>query len=160
MVKVLVSYYSETGNTEKMAKGIADGAGEISNVEVELKRAEKTTLDDLLGADAIVLGSPTYYGLLATPVKRLLDESAKIHGKLEGKVGGAFTSAGGTATGAETTILSILQAMLIHGMIIQGNPNNKHYGPAATGAPDSKELDACKTKGRAIAELTKKLFYK
>jgi len=160
MVRVLVSYYSESGNTEKLAKAIAQGAEEVPDVEVQLKRVDETSLDDLQSADAIVLGSPTYYGLLAAPLKKLLDESAKIHGKLEGKVGAAFTSSGGVATGAETTLLSILQAMLVHGMIIQGSPNAKHYGPAATGAPNAKELAICKTKGRNVAELAKKLAKK
>jgi NAD(P)H dehydrogenase (quinone) len=157
MVRVLVSYYSESGNTEKLAKAIAKGAMEVPDVEVVSKRVEETSLDDLLSADAIVMGSPTYCGLLAAPLKKLLDESVKIHGKLEGKVGAAFTSAGGTATGAETTILSILQAMLVHGMVVQGSPDAKHYGPAATGAPNAKELAVCRTKGHNTAELAKKL---
>ena len=160
MIRVLVSYYSESGNTEKLAKAIAQGAEEVPDVKVLLKRVDETSLDDLQSADAIVLGSPTYYGLLAAPLKKLLDESVKIHGKLEGKVGAAFTSAGGVATGAETTLLSILQAMLVHGMIIQGNPDAKHYGPAATGAPKAKELAICKTKGHNVAELAKKLAKK
>lgn len=65
MVRVLISYYSESGNTEKLAKAIAKGAVEVLDVEVQVKRVEETSLDDLLSADAIVMGSPTYYGLLA-----------------------------------------------------------------------------------------------
>jgi NAD(P)H dehydrogenase (quinone) len=71
-------------------------------------------------------------------LKALIDESVKIHGKLEGKVGAAFTSSGGTATGAETTLLSIMQAMLVHGMIVQGRANGKHYGAAAVALPVKK----------------------
>ncbi|MBS7610027.1 NAD(P)H-dependent oxidoreductase [Candidatus Bathyarchaeota archaeon] len=157
MVKVLVSFYSKGGNTEKMAKALAEGAKEVEGVEVELKRVEETGLEDLISADAIALGSPTYYGLLAAPVKRLLDESVKIHGKLEGKVGIAFTTSGGTATGAETTLLSILQAFLVHGMIVQGDSKDKHYGPAATGTPNAEDLRLCKERGRNIALLALKL---
>ena len=65
VVRVLISYYSESGNTEKLAKAIAKGAVEVLDVEVQVKRVEETSLDDLLSADAIVMGSPTYYGLLA-----------------------------------------------------------------------------------------------
>jgi NAD(P)H dehydrogenase (quinone) len=160
MVRVLVSYYSESGNTEKMAKAIAEGATQVEGVSVDLKRVEQTTMDDLIGADAIVVGSPTYYGLLAAPVKKLFDDSVKIHGKLQGKIGAAFTSAGGTATGAETTLLSILQAMLVHGMVVQGSSDNKHYGPAATGAPEPKELDLCRVRGSAVATLATRLAKK
>jgi len=103
------------------------------------------------------MGSPTYYGQMSAKLKALIDESVKIHGKLEGKVGAAFTSSGGTATGAETTILSILQAMLVHGMIIQGRSDDKHYGAAAIGSPSKKEFESCKELGKRVASLAVKL---
>lgn len=157
MTKILVVYDSRTGNTEKMAFAIAEGARQIKGVEVTVKRAEQTNLDDLLEADGIIIGSPTYYGQMSAKIKALIDESVKIHGKLEGKVGAAFTSSGGTATGAETTLLSILQAMLVHGMIIQGRANDKHYGAAAVEKPSKNELESCKTLGKRVANLTQKL---
>lgn len=158
MPKILITYYSRTGNTAKMAEAIAEGAKSVEGVEVIVKKVEETTLDDLLNADAIVIGSPTYYGLLSEPVKRLIDESVKIHGKLEGKVGAAFTSAGGESSGAETTIMSILTAMLVHGMIVQGDPKEQHYGAVSIGKPNEKEIEICKRKGRRIAELALKIF--
>jgi NAD(P)H dehydrogenase (quinone) len=94
---------------------------------------------------------------MSAKLKALIDESVKIHGKLEGKVGAAFTSSGGTATGAETTLLSILNAMLIHGMIVQGRANEKHYGAAAVGAPNQKDLEQCRTLGKRVASLATKL---
>ena len=157
MVKVLVVYDSKTGNTEKMAFAVAEGAKQIGNVEVVVKKVEQTSLDDLLNADGIIMGSPTYYGQMSAKLKVLIDESVKIHGKLEGKVGAAFTSSGGTATGAETTILSIIQAMLVHGMIVQGRANEKHYGAAAVGSPSQKDLEQCKTLGKRVASLVVKL---
>jgi NAD(P)H dehydrogenase (quinone) len=157
MVKILIIYYSRTGNTEKMASAVAKGAKQISGVEVTMKKVEQTTLEDLLNADGIVIGSPAYYGLMAAKIKALIDKSVKIHGKLEGKVGAAFTSAGGTATGAETTLLSILQTMLVHGMIVQGRSEDKHYGAAAVSAPSKKEIEYCKELGKRVARLTVKL---
>jgi NAD(P)H dehydrogenase (quinone) len=157
MVKVLVVYDSKTGNTEKMAFAVAEGAKQIGNIEVVVKKVEQTSLDDLLNADGIIMGSPTYYGQMSAKLKALIDESVKIHGKLEGKVGAAFTSSGGTATGAETTLLSILNAMLIHGMIVQGRANEKHYGAAAVGAPNQKDLEQCRTLGKRVASLATKL---
>jgi len=157
MTKILVVYDSRTGNTEKMAFAIAEGARQIEGVKVTVKRVEQTNLDDLLEADGIIIGSPTYYGQMSAKIKALIDESVKIHGKLEGKIGAAFTSSGGTSTGAETTLLSILQAMLVHGMIIQGRANDKHYGAAAVEKPNKNELESCKTLGKRVANLTQKL---
>lgn len=157
MTKVLVVYDSRTGNTEKMAFAVAEGARQISEVEVIVKKADKTSVKDLVEVDGIIIGSPTYYGQMSANIKKLIDESVKIHGKLEGKVGAAFTSSGGTATGAETTLLSILQAMLIHGMIIQGRANDKHYGAAAVGAPNKKEREYCRELGKRTASLVKRL---
>jgi NAD(P)H dehydrogenase (quinone) len=157
MVKVLVVYDSKTGNTEKMAFAVAEGAKQIDNVEVVVKKVEQTSLEDLLNADGIIMGSPTYYGQMSAKLKALIDESIKIHGKLEGKVGAAFTSSGGTATGAETTLLSIIQAMLVHGMIVQGRANDKHYGAAAVGSPRDKDLGHCMSLGKNVASLAIKL---
>ncbi|MGQ9544464.1 MAG: flavodoxin family protein [Candidatus Bathycorpusculaceae bacterium] len=156
-MKVLVVYDSKTGNTEKMALAVAEGAKQISGAEVVLKRVDKTVLEDLSGSDGIIMGSPTYYGQMSAKLKALIDESVKIHGKLEGKVGAAFTSSGGTATGAETTLLSIIQAMLVHGMIVQGQAHSAHYGAAAVGSPHEKELEHCRELGRRVARLAIKL---
>lgn len=157
MAKVLVVYDSASGNTEKMAEAVGDGIGRVAGVHSEVKRVDRTSLDDLVSADGIIIGSPTYYGLMSAKIKALIDSSQKIHGKLEGKVGAAFTSSGGTATGAETTMLSILQTMLVHGMIVQGRPDDKHYGVAAVGTPRAGELKLCRELGSRVAELVTKL---
>lgn len=157
MGKVLVIYDSKTGNTEKMAFAIAEGARKVGETKVEVKRADETKIEDLQEADGIIMGSPTYYGQMSAKIKDLIDRSVDIHGKLEGKVGAAFTSSGGTASGAETTILSILEAMLVHGMIIQGRPKDKHYGAAAVGAPNKDEVQSCRDLGERTANLVLRL---
>jgi NAD(P)H dehydrogenase (quinone) len=157
LVRILVIYDSETGNTEKMAQAVAEGAKEVTSVKVIVKKVSQTTLKDLVNADGIIIGSPTYYGQMSGRIKTFIDKSEKIHGKLEGRIGGAFTSSGGTASGAETTLLSILHAMLVHGMIVQGRHDNKHYGAAAVGKPNKTQIDDCKQLGRRIAALTQKL---
>jgi len=129
----------------------------VSGVSVTVKKAEQTKLEDLLSADGIIMGSPTYFGQMSAKLKALIDESIEIHEKLEGKVGAAFTSAGGTATGAETTLFSILEAMLIHGMIVQGRPDDKHYGAADLESPDDEELKFCRELGKRTASLVLKL---
>jgi len=157
MTKVLVVYDSGTGNTEKAAVLVAEGVKEVAGIDCILKKVDDTTLDDLLDADGIIIGSPTYYGTMSGKIKELLDKSVDVHGKLEGKVGAAFTSSGGTASGAETTILSILEALLIHGMIVQGNPHSQHYGLAVVGAPNSKEKGTCRRFGVRVAKLVAKI---
>jgi len=157
MAKVLIVYDSKTGNTETMALAVAKGAERVSGTEVTVKKTEQTKLDDLLAADGIIMGSPTYFGQMSAKLKALIDESVKVHKKLTGKIGGAFTSSGGTASGAETTLLSIVQAMLIHGMIVQGRADDKHYGVAAKGAPTKSDIKHCEELGTRVANLTQKL---
>lgn len=157
MIKVLIIYDSRTGNTKKMALAVAEGAKQVKGIGVVVKPVDKTKLDDLLKADGIIVGSPTFYGQMSGKIKTLFDESVDIHGKLAGKVGAAFTSSGGTASGAETTLLSILKAMLVHGMIVQGRHDNKHYGAAAVGKPKEEELKMCRLLGKRTAELALRL---
>jgi NAD(P)H dehydrogenase (quinone) len=73
-------------------------------------------------------------------------------------VGGAFTSSGCIGGGNETTILSILSAMLIHGMVIQGDSDDDHYGPVAIEAPDERAKANCLALGERVGRLVKKLF--
>jgi len=155
--KVTVIYDSKSGNTEKAAALVAEGVKGVAGIDCVLKKVDDATLDDLLDADGIIIGSPTYYGSMSGKVKQLLDESVELHGRLDGKVGAAFTSSGGTASGAETTILSILEALLIHGMIIQGTPHDQHYGLAVVGPPGGEEEELCRRFGSRIAKLVAKI---
>lgn len=157
MAKMLIVYDSRTGNTEKMALAVAEGAKDVPGTKVVVKTADAAKNSDLLEADAVVLGSPTYYGDMSGKLKEFIDKSVKIHGKLEGKVGGAFTSSGGTACGAETTLLSMLHALLIHGMVVQGRHDDKHYGAAAIESPKKDELDYCRALGKRVANLAAKI---
>ena len=157
MTQVLVVYDSRTGNTEKMAMAVAEGAEQVPGIKVVLKNVDKASLDDLLSADGIIIGTPTYYGDMSGKLKDFIDKSTKIHGKQKGKAGGAFTSSGGTACGAETALLSILHSMLIHGMIVQGRFDDKHYGATAVEAPNKTEIESCKELGKKIANLATRI---
>jgi len=157
VAKILIVYDSETGNTRIMAKAVAQGTQKAGKVEVFVKKAEETSNSDLLEVDGIIMGSPTYFGQMSAKLKSLIDASISVHGQLTGKVGGAFTSSGGTASGGETTLLSIVQAMLIHGMIIWGRADDKHYGVAVTGKPDKEDLAECEELGKRVAELVLRL---
>lgn len=157
MATMLVTYHSRGGNTKAMAELVAGAARDVDGVDVDLKPVGAVEVDSLEGYDAIVMGSPTYYGLPASSIKRLLDESVAFHGSLEGKVGGAFASSANIGGGNETTILAILHALLIHGMVVQGTSAGDHYGPVAIGKPDRRAEGQCKAYGRRVAELAKRL---
>jgi NAD(P)H dehydrogenase (quinone) len=156
-MKILVGYYSRSGNTKKMAGAIAKGIAD-EGVSCEVKAISEISVDELLQYESLIFGSPTYYGLMAAELKRLFDDSVKHHGKLTGKVGGAFTSSGMMGGGGETTILSIFEALLIHGMIIVGDAKMQHYGPLSVGAPDKENESNCIKYGKKIAALTKKIY--
>jgi NAD(P)H dehydrogenase (quinone) len=155
-MRILIVYDSNTGNTEKMAYKVAEGV-ESTGVEAVLKKVDEASVDEVTNYRGLILGSPVYYGLPSAKIKNFLDESVKHHGKLDGMVGGAFASAGGSHTGAETTIIALTEALMIHGMIIQGTSGTNHYGAASVGAPDDKDIEVCKKMGQRLGNLVKKL---
>jgi len=157
MKKIAVIYYSRTGNTKAMAKILADSINETENVNAELFDVSDFKVKDMPSYDGFVIGSPTYYGGMSYEIKKLFDESVSFHGKLRGKVGVAFSSAANIAGGNETTILSIINAMLIHGMIVLGVERGDHYGPVAIGRPDERATKQCKEFAQRVAELVKKI---
>lgn len=154
MLKVLVIYHSQSGHTETLAKSIAEAIAR-EGLDVVCKKVEEANPDEMLGVDGIVLGSPTYYGTMAAEMKKFLDDSIKHHGKLEGKAGAAFSSAG--SMGQETTVISILEALLIHGMIVQGDTRGHHYGVTSLGKPSEQDMQRCKRFGQRFAKLVKQI---
>ncbi len=156
MAKVLILFYTRSGNTEKMARLVEEGVKD-AGAEAAVKPVSDATLDDLTAADGIIIGSPTYYGLPAAEIIKFIDESVKLHGRLEGKVGAAFSSSANIGGGNETVIMSILQALLVHGMVVQGIPKGDHYGPVSIGAPDERVSRQCKVLGERVAKLANKL---
>jgi NAD(P)H dehydrogenase (quinone) len=156
MPKGIVIYYSRSGNTKTMAETIAQAMND-AGLTTKCASVEDVEIEDLLDYDAIVIGSPTYYGQMAGPIKQLFDDTVSLHGKFDGKVGAAFTSSANVGGGNETTIMSILEAMIIAGCVVQGDPQGDHYGPVSIGKPDGRVLQQCRRRGRRIAELTQKL---
>lgn len=156
MSHVLVIYESRTGNVKQMAEAISEGVKQ-EGLDVKILPANQVQLDDMISASGIIAGTFTSYGIVAGEMKTLFDLSAKKHGSLQGKVGGAFASCGGLGGGVETTILSILQMMLVHGMIIEGNHHSPHFGASAIGKPDERSLKSCRDLGKRVAVLVKKL---
>ena len=158
MAQVLVTYFSATGNTKKMAEAVLEGASSVETADCLLKSVEQVTNEDWLAADAIIVGSPTYFGQMASRIKRMFDITEKVYGQLEGKVGAAFTTAGGAGCGHELTNMSIITAMLVSGMIVPGTTKGPHFGPFAVGEPHESDLQTARDMGARVAELAQALF--
>ena len=157
MASGLVIYYSRSGNTKQMAEIIAKAMND-AELSTKCKSVEDVKIDELMEADAIVVGSPCYYGHMAGVLATFFDDSVRKHGKLDGKVGAAFGSSANIGGGNETTVNGINNTLLIHGMVVQGDPQGDHYGPVSIGKPDDRVEKQCTRRGLRFAELTKKLF--
>ena len=157
-MQVLVLYYSKGGNTRKLAEEIARGV-ESAGVKAVLKNTTEVTKDDFSNSAGIIAGSPVYFGSMAAELKKVFDDFVGIRKKMEDKIGAAFATGGHHTGGKETTIISIIQCMLIYGMIIVGDPMSAsgHYGVASVNQPDKTAIDDAQKLGSRVAELCKKL---
>lgn len=157
-MQVLVLYYSKGGNTKKLAEEIAKGV-ESTGVKAIIRSTQEVTKDDFTTSAGIIAGSPVYFGVMAADLKRIFDEFIGLRRKMENKVGAAFATGGHHTGGKETTIMSILQCMMIYGMIIVGDPMSAsgHYGVGCVGAPDKVASDEGFKLGARVGELCQKL---
>jgi len=139
--KLLILYDSQTGNTEKMAEAVAEGARSVANVEVTVKYYARP--EELAQASAIIFGSPTYYHDMTVPIKQMLEEAARANTQLKDKVGAAFGSYGWSGEAPEH-ILEILKNRF--GM--------KTIEPALTVlyTPSPAKLEECRKLGKTVAE--------
>jgi NAD(P)H dehydrogenase (quinone) len=161
-VTVLVTYHSATGNTEKMAQAVAEGAKAVSGTSVVLKRVSEVAGDDLLSSDAVIVGSPVYFANMSGEVKTFFDNWTLKFGlfqdrKMRNKVGAAFATGASVSNGKEVTMLTILAAMLINQMVVVSGGGG--FGASATTGPDSpgideKEVAEARELGRRVAEFT------
>ena len=158
-MQVLVMYFSRSGNTQKLGEEIAKGVNEVDGVDGVVKSVSEITKDDFLDSDGIIAGSPVYFGTMAAEMKEIFDKFIGIRKHMEGKIGAAFATAGDPTGGKETTMFSIIQAMLIYGMIIVGDPLDAsgHYGVACIGAPDKLAAENGAKLGKRVALLVRKL---
>ena len=158
-MQILVLYYSKGGNTKKLADRIAEGVESVSGAKALLKSTQEVKKEDFVDSAGVIAGSPVYFGTMAWDLKRVFDEYVVIRKKMENKVGAAFATSGDPTGGKETTIISIIQCLLIYGMIVVGDPMDAtgHYGVACVGAPDEKISENGRKLGKRVAELCKKL---
>ena len=192
--RVLVVFYSRNGTVEALAVAAADAARE-AGAEVRVRRAREVAGEDAMGqvkgwldsarrqnalyeapgkddaewADAILFGTPCYFGAMATELKNVLDQLGPQwkRGALAGKVGGAFSAASWPHGGTEVVTLSLYAPMAHLGMVIlptgytdeamleAGSP----YGASAIcgtehRAPREQDLDAARHQGRRMVAIT------
>ena len=157
-MQVLVLYFSKGGNTAKLADNIARGAA-AGGAEAVVRTTAEVSRDDFLNADGVIAGSPVYFGVMAAELKKIFDDFVSTRRKMENKVGAAFATGGHHTGGKETTMFSIIQCMMIYGMIIVGDPMDAsgHYGVGCVGAPDQTASDDGFKLGKRVAELCGKL---
>jgi len=158
-MKITVLYYSKGGNTKQLAQAIAEGVESVDKAQALLRSTTEVSKDDFLESGGVIAGSPVYFGLMATDLKRVFDEFIGVRKKMEGKVGAAFATAGDPTGGKETTMFSIIQAMMIYGMIIAGDPMSAtgHFGTACVGAPDETAWQNGAKLGARVAEVAGRL---
>ncbi len=197
MTKILVLYYSTYGHIETMAENVAAGAREVEGANVVVKRVPELVPEDvarknnfkidqsapvaappeLADYDAIIFGTPTRFGNMASQMRNFLDQTGGMwmNGKLIGKAGSVFTSTG-TGGGNETTITSFWNTLAHHGMVIVGLPysspeltdisavrGGSPYGAGtiagADGSrtPSDTELKLARDQGRHVAGIAKRL---
>jgi NAD(P)H dehydrogenase (quinone) len=197
MAKVLVLYYSSYGHIETMAGAVAEGA-RAAGAEVAVKRVPElvpeevakkagiklnqaapiATIDELPQYDAIIFGTPTRFGNMASQMRNFLDQTGGLwyQGALIGKVGSVFASTASQHGGQETTITSFHNTLFHHGMIVVGLPyshpeltdNSELIGGTPYGAttiaggdgsrqPTAKELKLARAQGQRVAEIAAKL---
>lgn len=129
---VLVAYWTKSGHTAKMAEAVAEGADAVEGASATLVMVDDATEDMLKAADAVIVGSPVHNASVTPQVQSFIN-SWPIK-EMHGKVGAAFVTAGGQSTGEELTRMSMLQSMMVFGMIIVGGPDwRTAFGAAAIG---------------------------
>ena len=124
-----------------------------------LRSTAEVSKEDFLDSAGVIAGSPVYFGVMAADMKRIFDEFISTRRKMEDKVGAAFATSNHHSGGKETTIFSILQCMIVYGMVIVGDPMSAsgHFGVACQGAPGEVAQDEGKKLGARVASLCKRL---
>jgi NAD(P)H dehydrogenase (quinone) len=196
--KLLVLYHSSYGHTETLAYAMAHGVRAVEDIRVTVKRVSELMPDDVMASagmkveqpapiaepgelaeyDGIIIGTPTRFGNMSSQMRYFLDQTGPLWaaGALIGKVGSVFTSTS-TGGGNETTIVSVYNTLIHHGMVVVGLPysapdltdisevrGGSPYGASTIAAPDGsrtpsqKELNLASFQGHHVAKITKKLM--
>ena len=161
MARLLVLYHSATGNTKAMADLIAEGARAIEDTEVAVASIDEVSKEQIESADALAVGSPTYYGTMSWQMKQFMDT---FHADFAGKLAAPFASANWPGGGGyEFTEMALIAALLIKGAMIYtggvvSGPPPTHFGAVSKQSPEGFDADRCRKLGRTLAQRARELF--
>jgi NAD(P)H dehydrogenase (quinone) len=148
-----------------LSQAIAEGARQVPGADVHIQRPRQTGRDDLVAADAIILGSPNWTGIKGS-LKLWMDTTGDLweEGSLAGKVGATFTASAGRHSGTEFTLLNVLHWFLGNGMVVVGLPwtplmerSGSYYGVTAIGQVTEDDLAQARALGKRVAEVAQRL---
>ena len=163
--RVLILYDAHGPQIEALAQAVAEGVSRVSRASPVKKRIEEATREDILQADAIILGTPNWSGVTGA-LKMWLDDQGDLweDGTLAGKLGAAFTTGRGRHSGLEFTLLSLIHWMLAGGMVIVGLPwsdrmrlSGSYYGATAVGEVSQDDIAQGRDLGERVARLSLRL---
>ena len=155
---VLVVYFSKNGHTQSMAEAVVKGAATVEGVSVRLLSVSEATAEDVLEADAVIVGSPVYKANVAPHVQEFINSWPIKDKRLKDKVGAAFATGSGISAGEELVQMDIIHAMLVCQMIIVGGPGaGQPFGASAvTGEEPCSTPEEKKDEGEVSAHYLKK----
>jgi len=160
-MKLSIIYYSQTGKTQTMAEQVAKGMKSVEHIEVGLFSIDKIDYNFIKESKAVIFGTPTYYANTCWQIKKWFDESRNCD--IGGKIGGAFSTANFPQGGADTAILTIINHLIVKGMLVYSGGSALglpyiHLGPVAfkDNFEESKEL--FNLFGKRIADKCEELF--
>ena len=169
-VRILIAYHSRTGNTEKMAVAVREGAASVPDVEIIFRKVADVTSSDIVSADGIILGTPVEWGNLSAEAKRFLDQLGAALAKAganygEGRTAAVFCTAGSPSNGQEMARMSAIAAFLAMRFVIVGGVSDQGFGSlgpqAVTGGkpPGVGDRDRAEARrfGERFARLTRQL---
>lgn len=160
-VRILIAYHSRTGNTEKMAGAVREGAAGVAGVEVVLRKTSEVSAEDIVKAGGIVLGTPVEWGNLSAEAKGFLDRVGAALAKAgptygEGRTAAVFCTAGSPSNGQEMTRMSAIAAFLAMRFVIVGGVNDEGFGSlgpqAVTGGKPTGVGDRDRAEARRFGE--------
>ncbi len=165
LVRLLLLFDSRGGLTEQLAEAVAEGVRSVPNVELRYRRLDDAEPNELLGIDALIIGSPNWSGMTGK-LKDWFDHSGDLWetGELAGKAGACFTAGWSRSGGTEATLLQLLHLILSHGMVFVGLPwtdamrrSGSYYGATAHGEVTDDDKEQARALGRRVAEMTLRL---
>ena len=154
---VLVVYYSDKGHTQAMAEAVAKGAGAVDGATVTVLDVAGAKPEDVLAADAVIVGSPVYKANVAPKMQEFINSWPIRDARLHDKLGAAFATGSGLSAGEEMVQTNILHSMLVCQMIVVGGPGGSQpFGASAMDEDPSGGADTKKTEGLVAEHYLKK----